>query len=179
MKAPGTLVSLGPHHGSTLGAFLAESTAESSHVHGYGAHRALGPDAPIEDIIAFFDAQHRGEGLTPGWVPATTWFWESEGELQGVINLRHRLTPSLEEFGGHIGYSVAPSCRRRGVATAMLQGALSLSRELGVTRALLTCDADNRGSARTIEFNGGRLEREAWHEGTQRVTRWYWIEVPV
>jgi predicted acetyltransferase len=178
MNRSGQLVSLGPHHGAALGAFLADSLAESSHIHGYGVSHALGSTASLGELIALFDAQHRGEGLAPGWVPSTTWFWEDAGELQGVISLRHRLTPALEEYGGHIGYSVAPSSRRRGVATAMLRGALGRCRALGVTRTLLTCDADNPGSARTIERNGGRLEREAWHEGMQRATRWYWIEVP-
>lgn len=178
MAPPGQLVSLGPHHGPALEAFLADSLAESSHIHGYGASHTLGPPASLGDLIAFFDAQHQGRSLRPGWVPSTTWFWEGAGELHGVISLRHRLTPSLEAFGGHIGYSVAPSWRRRGVATAMVAGALGTCRELGITRVLLTCDANNRGSARTIELNGGRLEREAWHEETQRTTRWYWIESP-
>ncbi|MGB0590006.1 MAG: GNAT family N-acetyltransferase [Myxococcota bacterium] len=63
--------------------------------------------------------------------------------------------------------------RRRGIATAMLRGALSHCRSLGATRVLLTRDADNQGSARATEVNSGRLEREARHEVTQRVTRWY------
>ena len=177
MRAPGQLVSLSPHHGPALEAFLADSLAESSHIHGYGASHTLGAPASLGALIERFDAQHQGKGLAPGRVPSTTWFWEDAGQLHGVISVRHRLTPKLEEFGGHIGYSVAPSSRRRGVATAMLRSALGRCHPLGVTRALLTCDADNRGSARAIELNGGKLEREAWHEAAQRMTRWYWIEV--
>jgi predicted acetyltransferase len=40
----------------------------------------------------------------------------------------------------------------------MLAAALPLARELGIESALLTCDADNVGSRRVIEQNGGVLE---------------------
>ena len=177
MTADGQLVSLGPHHGAALDAFT-HSASESSHLHGYGDAQRLGRSASLGDLIALFEAQRLGRGLAPGWGPSTTWSWEGTGELRGVISLRHRPTPALEAFGGHIGHSVASSSRRRGVATVMLRGVLGRCRALDVARVLLTCDGDNRGSARTIELNGGQLEREAWHEGTRRMTRWYWIEVP-
>ena len=37
------------------------------------------------------------------------------------LDVRHRLTPALSEVGGHIGYAVRPSARRRGHATALLR----------------------------------------------------------
>ena len=111
-------------------------------------------------------------------MPASTWFWEDRGALQGVVNLRHRMTPELEEIGGHIGFSVAPSCRRQGIAGAMLAGALGQARQLGLDRVGLTCDADNQGSARTIEAAGGILMREGWCEARQGRQRWYTIALP-
>lgn len=72
--------------------------------------------------------------------------------------IRHRLTASLREIGGHIGYDIRPSARRHGHATAMLAAALPVARSLGIDRALLTCDADNLGSRKVIEANGGVLE---------------------
>ena len=63
-------------------------------------------------------------------------------------------------MGGHIGYDVRPSARRRGHATAMLRGALIVARGLGIESALVTCSVDNVGSRTVIERNGGVLEDE-------------------
>ena len=95
-----------------------------------------------------------------GYVPATELWWVDGDEFLGRIGIRHRLTPDLLEMGGHIGYDVRPSARRRGHATAMLRRALTLAREMGIESALLTCDIDNVGSRTVIELNGGVLEDE-------------------
>jgi predicted acetyltransferase len=91
-------------------------------------------------------------------VPCTTLWWVEDDEYLGRLAIRHRLTPPLLEWGGHIGYDVRPTARRRGHATAMLAAALPLSRALGIDSALVTCDLDNVGSRRTIEKNGGVFE---------------------
>ena len=92
-----------------------------------------------------------------GWVPYTTMWLVDGQEYLGRIAIRHRLTPSLAEEGGHIGYDVRPTARRRGHATAMLRVALSVAHGLGIERALLTCDPDNLASRKVIEANGGVL----------------------
>jgi predicted acetyltransferase len=61
-------------------------------------------------------------------------------------------------MGGHIGYDVRPSARRRGHATAMLRAALPVARGLGIESALVTCDEDNVASRKVIEANGGVFE---------------------
>lgn len=92
-----------------------------------------------------------------GYVPETILWWIEGKEYLGRLAIRHRLTPQLREVGGHIGYDVRPSARRHGHATAMLRTALPLARALGIDRALITCDADNLGSRKVIERNGGTL----------------------
>ena len=95
-----------------------------------------------------------------GRVPCTT-LWYVEGPVYlGRLAIRHRLTPALLETGGHIGYDVRPSARRRGHATAMLRSALPVARGLGIDPALVTCDTGNVASRRVIEANGGVLEDE-------------------
>jgi predicted acetyltransferase len=94
----------------------------------------------------------------PGHVPATSMWWVDADEYLGRIVVRHRLTPRLLEFGGHIGYDVRPTARRRGHATAMLRGILPLARELGIASALLTCDVTNVASRAVIERAGGVFE---------------------
>lgn len=95
-----------------------------------------------------------------GYVPSTELWWVEGDEFLGRIGIRHRLTPALLEMGGHIGYDVRPSARRRGHATAMLRAALVLARDLGIGPALVTCDVANVGSRAVIERNGGVLEDE-------------------
>lgn len=95
-----------------------------------------------------------------GWVPSTTMWWVDGEEYLGRIAVRHRLTPWLREVGGHIGYDVRPSARRRGHATAMLRAVRPICRGLGIDPALVTCDVDNVGSRRVIEASGGVLEDE-------------------
>ena len=91
-------------------------------------------------------------------MPATTLWWVEDEEYLGRIAVRHRLTPSLRELGGHIGYDVRRSARRRGHATAMLRAVLPVARGLGIESALLICDVDNVASRKVIEHNGGVLE---------------------
>ncbi|HUP87458.1 MAG TPA: GNAT family N-acetyltransferase [Acidimicrobiales bacterium] len=97
------------------------------------------------------DAKPRFEG----WVPQTTLWWIEGEEYLGRVAIRHRLSEPLLRFGGHIGYDVRPSARRRGHATAMLAASLPIARELGIESALVTCDHDNIGSRKVIEANGG------------------------
>ncbi|WP_328581968.1 GNAT family N-acetyltransferase [Streptomyces sp. NBC_00370] len=93
-----------------------------------------------------------------GWVPMTT-VWYVEGDtFLGRLSVRHRLNRFLAEVGGHIGYAVRPSARRRGHATAMLRGSLPVAHRLGIESALVTCDTTNIASRRVIEAAGGVLE---------------------
>lgn len=175
MHPSGTLLRLRQHDAPAFEAFMARFPSDGDGVHGLAALDVMEQRLSALEAIALLEDHRRGERLPEGWVPSTTWFWASEEGLQGVINLRHRLTPFLEDFGGHVGYAVAPEFRRRGIATAMLAGVVSAAQELGIPRLLVTCDAQNRASARTIELNGGRLEREGYSEVTKGVMRWYWI----
>lgn len=126
------------------------------------------------EVFARYTGALRADALeeTPrpnGYVPCTNLWWTDGHEYLGRLAIRHRLTPGLLEFGGHIGYDVRPSARRHGHASAMLAAALPISRDLGIDRVLVTCDPDNVGSRRTIEKNGGEFE-------DQRGTKLrYWI----
>lgn len=102
-------------------------------------------------------------------VPATSlWIVDDDGFV-GSLQIRHRLTPFLLEQGGHIGYSVRPTARRRGHASAALRDALPIARDLGIEQVLVVCDEDNAGSRAVIEGNGGR------YEDSRAGKRRYWI----
>ena len=100
-------------------------------------------------------------------------YWVTEGapeQVVGFLALRTRLNNWLFNEGGHIGYSVRPTCRRQGHASRALGLAVRRAGALGIERALVTCDDDNLPSARTIERNGGV------YEDTRNGKRRYWIE---
>jgi predicted acetyltransferase len=115
--------------------------------------------AVFADYVGWLCAQAQEDAPRPaGFVPSTTLWWVSADEYLGRIAIRHRLTPNLRDYGGHIGYDVRPSARRRGHATAMLAAALPVAHALGIDPALVTCDEDNIASRKVIEANGGTLE---------------------
>lgn len=108
------------------------------------------------------------------FVPAHTYFLVNENKrILGAINIRHRLNDYLLNYGGHIGYGIRPTERRRGYASIMLKLALPISKELGIKKALITCDKTNLGSAKTIMKNGGILENEVTEDG--EITQRYWV----
>ncbi len=80
--------------------------------------------------------------------------------LVGLVNLRHCLNDYLFKYGGHIGYSIKPSERRKGYATLMLSLTLDKCKELNIDKVLITCDKTNIGSSKVIENNGFILEDE-------------------
>ena len=118
------------------------------------------------------------ETVQPGFVPSSTFLaiHTQSRRLVGVIDIRHRLNDHLLVTGGHIGYSVRKSERRKGYAKEMLRQALLFCREeCKLNRCLLTCNSENIASSRTIEANGGVLENMV-SDGKRMVKR-YWIEL--
>jgi predicted acetyltransferase len=133
--------------GSMVGRDLAEWCERWASEEGFAAH-----------VAALVRDREEDAPRTPGWVPCTTLWWVDGPHYLGRIGIRHRLTPSLREVGGHIGYDIRRSARRQGHATAMLAAALPVAAGLGIDPVLVTCDADNVGSRKVIEANGGVLE---------------------
>ena len=112
------------------------------------------------------------------WVPSTQYFAVADGKIVGCIQIRHRLNENLLIRGGHIGYSVRPTERRKGYAAEMLSLALEKCTHLGITKVLITCDKDNIASARTIMKNGGILENELTEKDGD-IARRFWIDTDV
>ncbi len=114
--------------------------------------------ATFELFVRWLRAQEKAAPTPSDHVPATTLWWLDGTDYLGRIAIRHRLTPELHEYYGHIGYDVRPTARRRGHASAMLAAALPIANRLGVATALVTCDHGNVGSRAVIERNGGIFE---------------------
>jgi predicted acetyltransferase len=121
--------------------------------------RTLRDPATFEEFCTYTAALSDGHTPRPaGWVTGTYLWMVDDEEVVGRISLRHTLTPWLLEVGGHIGYAVRPTARRKGHATSALGLMLRVAGERGIDPVLVTCDDDNVGSRRVIEANGGVLE---------------------
>lgn len=137
-------------------------------------------DSAIDDFDAYLKRLEifaDGTDLPPHCVPSNAFFLLADGKLIGSGNLRHRLNETLEVFGGHIGYDVRPSERRKGYGSLILKLTLEKARRLGLEKVFLTCDADNIASAKIIEKHGGRLEKQMFYEPTGKVISQYWIDL--
>ena len=112
----------------------------------------------------------QGVGLADWMVPSSS-FWLMDGGVPvGKGNLRHRLTDALREAGGHIGYAVASSKRRKGYGKTLLRLLLEEARRMGITEEILvTVNPGNAASRRVAEANGGELRRET----PERVYYWF------
>lgn len=111
------------------------------------------------------------------FVPSDTFFiLNGNGKILGAISIRHYLSEQLFKFGGHIGYGIRPSERKKGYAKLMLKMALEKCIDKDIKRVLITCDKDNIASAKTIMANGGIFENELIEDDGNIVQR-YWIKL--
>lgn len=100
---------------------------------------------------------------------------KNDSKLVGLINLRYNLNKNLLLHGGHIGYSIKVSERRKGYNKINLYLCLIKARELGLDKVLLTAYDDNIGSVKTILDAGGVLENKINDSG--KLLGRYWIDV--
>ena len=121
--------------------------------------------------------QAQSESLPDGWVPQTTFWILEDGKAAGLVRMRHRLNDNLKIKGGHIGYYVRPSARRRGVASAALGLALQEIARLGIHEVMPTTNPDNFGSIRVIEENGGALTAQVTDPDEGSTINQYWISL--
>lgn len=133
---------------------------------------------PFDQYVIHLERFAQGDHAPFSTVPFTT-FWlfdATRGRILGSSQIRHKLTPELEHEGGHIGYSIRPSERGKGMGALLCALTLDEARRLlDIDRILITCDTANRASAMIIEKNGGVLINEVVSNRTgNRVSR-YWI----
>jgi predicted acetyltransferase len=131
----------------------------------------------FESYMAQIEHFRRGADLRPGLVPSSEFWLVKNRRILGRISVRHRLNANLEIEGGHIGYDVRPSERRKGYGTLMLKLGLEKARKLGLKRVLITCDTDNIASAKIIEKNGGIFEQHDISPMSGKQLNQYWLDL--
>lgn len=133
----------------------------------------------IEEWLSQVEKNRHWNTVQEGWMPAEQYIAVDtrNNTVVGMLNFRKELNEYLLNYIGHIGYSIAPSRRRQGLGTLMLELALIEARKFKLDRVLVTCTDDNVASAGVIENNGGVLEDKRVDPGDQKLTRRYWISL--
>ncbi len=132
----------------------------------------------VEDWLHEIDLLENEETCPEGKVCSNTYLAVriEDNRIVGIIDFRHHIDhPSLGLWGGHIGYSVRPSERKKGYAKEMLMQVLQQCREHGLTKVMVTCDADNIASKKTIITNGGVFDKDVLVD--DKIIKRYWIEL--
>lgn len=112
--------------------------------------------------------------------PGETFFLirREDNKIIGMINIRHNLNEAMLKFGGHIGYGIRPTERRKGYNKINLYlGLIKAKEDFGLDRVMLDCSVDNFGSDNTIKALGGILERNEIDPSDDTLTNVYWIDV--
>ena len=125
-------------------------------LHGWEADLGFG------EYLNFLDRLRTGRDLPDGWVQSEFLFafaaddaLAAPGTIMGRASVRPDPHDLLLRQAGHIGYSVLPAYRNRGVATEILRQSLHCARtHFGLENVVLTCDEDNTTSCAIIERAG-------------------------
>lgn len=146
--------------------FINELREYGSEIDGTGSLDEMLRTATYEDWLKKVIEDVDVANLRPGRVPALTYFYvrEDDNKIVGMTNIRLRLNDFLRIQGGHIGYCIRPSERRKGYATSMLKEALRVCGTMGIDKVIVTCDTINIASAKTIQNNGGVLDAEFYSD---------------
>lgn len=131
----------------------------------------------FDDFLKRMRERETDEIREKGLVPATLYFLVDEkNKICGALDIRHELNEYLEKFGGHIGYGIAPSERKKGYGKIQLKLGLEKAKKIGLKKVLITCDDNNIGSAKTIEACGGIYNDTLADAEANRIKR-YFVEV--
>lgn len=139
---------------------------------------ALIDSMEYEDWLQLTYENSKKESVHSNWVVTSTFFVmrKSDNKIIGMVDIRHTLNDFLRNYGGHIGFGVRPSERKKGYATQILQAALEHAKEISLEKVMVACYKENEASRKTILKCGGMLEREFLHSDGKYV-QVYWINL--
>lgn len=137
---------------------------------------ALIEEMPYDEWLKQLQDNSDEETVRPDWVVSSTFIVVVNQRMIGMLDIRHTLNEFLSDYGGHIGYSVRPSERNKGYATAILRSRLEYCRKINLSEVMLACYKDNLASSRVIQKCGGQLTKESVYSDGKPV-QIYWINL--
>lgn len=115
----------------------------------------------FKEWLAESNSLSRGKELIDGWKVPTTIYWLFvEDKPVGMGKIRHFLTEQLKEEGGHIGYVIRPTQRKKGYGNLILSELMIQAAKMGLERILLTIRKDNSYSLKVALANKGKIIRD-------------------
>jgi predicted acetyltransferase len=141
---------------------------EANDVDSFAGCRSL---KKCDNIMEYLDILSKWTSVSTcpaGCVPCNTYIAVrvKDNRIVGIIDLRHHIDhPILGLWGGHIGYTVRPFERGKGIAKEMLRLNLKNCRERNIEKVMITCSCDNLASEKVIVSNGGVFEKEVIVDG--------------
>lgn len=157
-----------------------------SYIHEFYEHHSYingtgGLNRYLDDYEGWLNKLEEDEKRIPNEekVPAKTYFLvrESDARIVGMINIRLALNEKLKKFGGHIGYSIRPTERKKGYNKINLYLGLKVCQSYGIKTVLRDADKDNPASWKTMEALGGKNTKEFFYDDTQSMIKDYEIDV--
>ena len=130
-----------------------------------------------EDWLTYTENNRQESTVSKDSVVVRTTFFavrKYDNKIIGIIDIRHSLgeekplckvTEYLQQYGGHIGYSVRPTERGKGYATEMLKMGLEYAKSLNLEKVMVGCESDNPQSIRTVEKCGGVFSKKHYENG--------------
>ena len=111
--------------------------------------RAIDENTVDKNMKKLSDGE-KGKNLKPGHVPGTRFWLLDDNEFIGSFDIRHRLTPNLEQCGGHIAANISPKHRGKYSSFIGIKMCLEEAKKLGLDKVLMTCDVKNIASYKAI-----------------------------
>lgn len=160
--------------------FLNEFVEYGSDLNGVGALDKIYDGYTFEEALdRCLKMEDQDYAKSVGRCPGKTFLLirENDNKIVGSANLRWNLTEAVLKFGGHIGYGIRPTERRKGYNKINLYMVLKEAKKVGLDRVMLDCAVNNIGSDNTIKALGGILERCEVDPYDKELTNVYWIDV--
>lgn len=161
--------------------YINELKEYNSQIHGTGGldvalENGISYEEWLENSIKMLDKEY---AYSKNRVPAITYFLvrKNDNRIIGSIDLRLELNDFLRNIGGHIGYAIRPTERRKGYNKINLYLCLLEAKKNGLEKVLITCADYNLGSKNTIKAFDGEFEKTTYDEDCKENMELYWIDV--
>ncbi len=156
--------------------YVNEHIEYGSNINGCGKLDFYIKEKNYEDWLSYLE-EMKEENIN--MVPSSTYFLirENDNKIIGMINIRHRLNYSILMNGGHIGYGIRPTERKKGYNKINLYLGLMKCKTLGIKHALLMAYDDNIASVKTILSFNAFLENKIKENDNDVLLGRYWINV--